>query len=215
MALGFNENGLVDYQIKKINVNSNIKVTDIEFLNEEIHIQKDFIAPISINIVYSNGDKKLITNLSDVQITIEDNNIAEKYQPNLLKGNNLGSTILNATYFGYSISTPVLVYESNIEMPDLSTLSNTTFESPILGNDFLIYPNPNIGVFSIKFNSNRNEKIKIIVYNNIGQKIKTFENQFTDENSSKDISLENFKPGIYYLKVLFGTKSKTKKIIIK
>jgi pimeloyl-ACP methyl ester carboxylesterase len=214
MALGFNDNGLVDYEIKTISVNSNITETGIEFSNSEIHIQKDFIAPISINVVYSNGDRRLLIDLSNVQLTINDNNIAEQFQSNMLKGNNLGSTTLDASYSGYSISTPVVVYESNVEMPDLSTLTNTDFEIPILYEDFLIYPNPNNGQFAIKLNSHPNEKIKIIVYNSIGQKISTFEDERTDENSTKSISLKGLNSGIYYVKVFFGTDSKTGKIVI-
>jgi carbonic anhydrase/acetyltransferase-like protein (isoleucine patch superfamily) len=214
LALGFNDNGLVDYDIKTIGVNSNITQTGIEFSNSEIYIQKDFIAPISINVVYSNGDKRLLTDLSNVQLTVNDISIAEQFQTNMLKGNNFGSTTLSASYLTYSISTPVVVYESNIVMPDISTLSNTDFELPILDEDFLIYPNPNNGQFAIKLNLHPNEKIKIIVYNSIGQKISTFENELTDENSTKSISLKDLNSGIYYIKVFFGTDSKTGKVVI-
>jgi hypothetical protein len=214
IALGFNDNGLVDYEVKNIGINSNITETGIEFLNSEIHIQKDFIAPISINVIYNNGDRRLLTDLSNVQITINDNNIAEQFQANILKGNNLGSTSLSASYLGYSISTPVVVYESTVEMPDLSTLSNINFETPVLDNDLLIYPTPNNGQFTIKLNSHPNEKIKVIIYNNIGQKVLTIKNESTDENSIKNISLKNLNSGIYYVKVFFGKDSKTGKIVI-
>jgi pimeloyl-ACP methyl ester carboxylesterase len=216
IAFGFNDSGLVDYEIKAIGVNSNISITGIEFSNSEIHIQKDFIAPISINIVYSNGDKKLLTDFSNVQLNVNNTNIAEQFQTNMLKGNNLGSTSLSALYLGYSIAIPVVVYESNVEMPDISTLSNIDIDTSIFDNDdLLIYPNPNSGHFTIKLNSLPNEKINIIIYNSLGQKILTFENEFTDGKSAKNIMLKNLNSGIYFVKVNYRESSKTGKIVIK
>lgn len=214
IALGFNDYGLVDYEIKTISVNSNITETGIEFSNSGIHIQKDFIAPISINVTYSNGDRKLLTDLSNVQLTINDNNIAEQFQSNLLKGNNLGSTILNASYSGYSISTPVVVYESNIQMPDISTLSNTDFELPILDQDLIIYPNPNKGEFTIQLDSNFSNEVQIIIYNNQGQQVLSKNNQILKNDKSINLSLDNLRSGLYYLKVLDGKKYKVGKLII-
>jgi len=134
----------------------------------------------------------------------------------MLKGNNLGSTSLSALYLGYSIAIPVVVYESNVEMPDISTLSNIDIDTSIFANDdLLIYPNPNSGHFTIKLNSLPNEKINIIIYNSLGQKISTFENEFTDGKSAKNIILKNLNSGIYFVKVNYRDSSKTGKIVIK
>ncbi|WP_430409287.1 immunoglobulin domain-containing protein [Kordia sp.] len=213
LALGFNDNGLVDYEIITIGVNSNITVTGIEFLNDEIHIQDDFIAPISINAIYSNGDRKLISDLSNVQLNITDVNIAEQFQSNFLKGNNLGATNLNASYLGYSISTPVIVYESNVVMPDLSTLSVSDFDIANSINDLTLYPNPNNGKFTIKLDSFSNEKAKVLIFNSIGQLVSSFFNEKTNDNGSIILDVKNLKSSLYYVKVIFKDSYKVFKML--
>lgn len=214
LALGFDNNGLVDYDIKTINVNSSMSETGIEFLNSELHVQEDFITPISINVIYSNGDRKLLTDLSNVQFTLGDTNIAEQFQTNMIKGNNLGTTTLTASYLGNSISTSVTVYESNIPMPDISSLSSNDFEQRNLDQDILIYPNPNNGNFEIKLNSLFRGSIDVEIYNNIGQIISKLETEITESNDTVNISLNNLNSGIYFVKVISGSTSKTRKIII-
>lgn len=76
------------------------------------------------------------------------------------------------------------------EIDDAVTYSNLIFTKNNSNDDFIIYPNPNSGKFSIK---NKNDINQIKIYNSLGQFM--FEIQNSD---TIDLSLE---PGWYYLSI--------------
>jgi hypothetical protein len=86
------------------------------------------------------------------------------------------------------------------------TLATTTFESE---NALQLYPNPSTGVFS--FTNDSSEKLKIIVLDSTGKKLKTLENI---EKGNSKIDLSNLKNGVYYFKTQISGVWTTKKVII-
>lgn len=79
---------------------------------------------------------------------------------------------------------------------------------------FSIFPNPNNGQFTIKLNSNSDEKISISVYDVRGRLVLD-KNYDSTGNFEQDIDLNNVEAGIYLIKVSDGLNQTTKKIIVK
>jgi len=79
--------------------------------------------------------------------------------------------------------------------------------------DFIVYPNPNKGNFTIRFVSSSPNDIKIYVYDLLGKKI--FYKEYPSElNFNKTIELSNTLKGIYLVKIKDGEKETIKKLII-
>ena len=89
----------------------------------------------------------------------------------------------------------------------------------LLGNDtfnfdnFSLYPNPNNGNFTVKFDSGSNNKINITVNDISGRKIS--EKNYTSNGLfSEDIQLNNVQAGIYLVTIKDGEKQIVKKIVV-
>ena len=80
-------------------------------------------------------------------------------------------------------------------------------------NDFSIFPNPNNGIFNIKFENNFIPE-KIQVFDHSGRNIFNLDS-FESETSQISIDLHSVESSIYYLKIVSQGKSVTEKIIIK
>jgi hypothetical protein len=75
-------------------------------------------------------------------------------------------------------------------------------------DDFVIYPNPSNGEFSISFSDTSNVH-SIAIFSLLGQKV--YEKQDTQDTA---ISVSHLQKGTYILKVTSDSKTKTEKIII-
>jgi len=82
-------------------------------------------------------------------------------------------------------------------------LSNNQFEN---ANDFMVYPNPSNGNFTIQVPDSFIGS-KAIIYNLLGQSIKTFSIDEVNQNA-------NLEKGVYLLQIQKGNQVSTKKIII-
>ena len=88
----------------------------------------------------------------------------------------------------------------------LSTSENTL-------QDFVLFPNPNKGNFTVQFNSTSNNEIKINVYDISGRRV--FENNFENTGLfSQNIQLNNLQSGVYIVNVQDGNTKEVKRIII-
>lgn len=79
--------------------------------------------------------------------------------------------------------------------------------------DFSLYPNPNNGTFSIKFNSTSSNDINVVVNDMRGREVysKAYQNNgLFNEN----IQLNNLQAGVYLVSVQDGNRKEVKKIII-
>ena len=87
---------------------------------------------------------------------------------------------------------------------------------PLDGNSFEtlhIFPNPNNGAFTVKFQSQSGEDIKIGIYDIRGRRM--FEKSFINTiNFREDIRLQNVPSGMYFVTITDGGKKVTKKIIV-
>lgn len=90
------------------------------------------------------------------------------------------------------------------------TLSSNSFGL----QDFNLFPNPNNGNFTIQFNSNSGNEIKVNVHDMRGREIfnRTYSNNgFFNE----DLQLNNVQSGVYLVNVQDGNRKEVKKIVVK
>ncbi|MFZ4401677.1 MAG: T9SS type A sorting domain-containing protein [Bacteroidales bacterium] len=80
--------------------------------------------------------------------------------------------------------------------------------------DFIIYPNPNNGNFSIKLDLLENETFSLSIYNILGQTVHIQKLNSTDLNSQQ-ISLDNLNTGTYFVSLVSENKRFTSKLLIK
>jgi subtilisin-like proprotein convertase family protein len=89
------------------------------------------------------------------------------------------------------------------------TLANDEYEF----SDFTLFPNPNSGMFNIKFTSLTSNDIKINIYDLRGRLI--LEKSYTNSGAfDQNINLDKVQSGVYIVSVLDGEKKTTKRIIV-
>ncbi len=96
----------------------------------------------------------------------------------------------------------------------LNVLNNLGIDDELFKN-FNIFPNPNDGEFTISFQSDSNEKVKITLYDVLGR---TVTNQLFNKNYmnfTQQIHFNNLSQGIYLLKISQENKVTSKQLIIK
>lgn len=97
---------------------------------------------------------------------------------------------------------------------EICTLQATLTSNSFGLQDFNLFPNPNNGNFTIQFNSNSGNEIKVNVHDMRGREIfnKTYSNNgFFNE----DLQLNNVQSGVYLVNVQDGNRKEVKKIVVK
>ena len=85
--------------------------------------------------------------------------------------------------------------------------------STLKANDLRLSPNPSTGRFSIELPHQAEDLIRISIYNELGKEV--YFQQFDDQQLTVTITLEQYPPGIYLVRVTEGAKAfSLKKIII-
>jgi subtilisin-like proprotein convertase family protein len=80
-------------------------------------------------------------------------------------------------------------------------------------NDFVLYPNPNKGNFTIQFTSQSATAVKVLVHDLLGRKL--FDKEYENTGSfNKNIQLQHIQAGIYLLTVFDGDRKEVKKLVI-
>jgi subtilisin-like proprotein convertase family protein len=80
-------------------------------------------------------------------------------------------------------------------------------------NDFVLYPNPNKGNFTIRFTSANTAGVVVVVNDMLGRKI--YENKFENNgNFNENIQLKNVTAGVYLVSVIDGDRKGVSKIVI-
>lgn len=91
------------------------------------------------------------------------------------------------------------------------TLTLATIDNIL--TDFAIYPNPNKGNFTIKFDNNTSNEIKVNVYDMRGRII--FENNYSIQVTfNENIQLNNAQAGVYLVSVTDGNQKVVKRIVV-
>lgn len=99
-------------------------------------------------------------------------------------------------------------------------VNSKNFAISALGNEefggldnFALYPNPNQGDFTVKFDSSSTNDIAIAVYDMRGRNV--FEKSYTNTGVfSQDLKLDNVQAGVYLVSVKDGERKVVKKIVV-
>lgn len=91
----------------------------------------------------------------------------------------------------------------------ITPLSTNDFEF----DNFALYPNPNGGEFTIKFNSASTNDVKVAVHDMRGREVfnQTYENNGA---FNKTVNLGTIQSGVYLVSILDGTKKTVKRIVV-
>jgi subtilisin-like proprotein convertase family protein len=96
---------------------------------------------------------------------------------------------------------------------DICTQTYTLSADDFKINDFVMYPNPNKGIFNIQFTSQSTSGVKVSVHDLLGRKL--FEKQYENKGKfNENIELKNIQAGIYLLTVIDGERKEVKKLVI-
>lgn len=89
-----------------------------------------------------------------------------------------------------------------------------TLGNPDLENvDFTLYPNPNKGNFTIRFESDSVNRVQVFVHDILGKKV--YSNSFDQTlHFNQNIQLSNVSSGLYLVTILDGDRRTVKKIIV-
>lgn len=80
--------------------------------------------------------------------------------------------------------------------------------------NFVVYPNPNNGSFTVEFNSESQNNVNIMVHDIRGRVV--YNNTFANSGLySGNINLNNAEQGIYLVTVQDGSRKETKKIVVR
>ncbi len=125
----------------------------------------------------------------------------------------LGTTVMRvSTQFGAYPTACNTDFDGEVEDYTVNVLASLSIEDHELSN-FMIYPNPNNGNFTIKFNSLSANNIDVNVYDIRGRRI--LENTYSNSgNFNETINLGNVQSGMYLVTVNDGVNKTTKKIIV-
>lgn len=80
-------------------------------------------------------------------------------------------------------------------------------------NNFKLFPNPNNGNFTIQFNSDSRNQVKIIVHDLRGREI--YSKSYTNDGLfNENLQLSNVQSGVYLVTVQDGDRKEVKKIVL-
>lgn len=77
-----------------------------------------------------------------------------------------------------------------------------------------IFPNPNTGTFTLKIESESNQKIKLNLYNSLGQLIAKRDIVTTPKVTQTDFDVSEHAKGIYYIQILSEEKYYYLKVLV-
>ena len=159
----------------------------------------------NIDVTFKDGESAIVCANPTVGTYAPENAMS------LFNGGN-PSGVWNLVFVDFYNGDTGVVNEWSIELCTTTTTVTLGTEDFEL-NNFALYPNPNKGDFTLKFNSNSGKDIDMKVYDISGKLIYTKAYNPTS-NFEENISLKNISSGIYLMTVSDQDKSITRKLII-
>jgi subtilisin-like proprotein convertase family protein len=210
-----------------INVAQDFPITDVNVI---INITHEWIRDITASIISPNGTIVELTSVNggngpgSYDNTVFDQEATSPITGGVspFTGNFVPEGDLSNIYGEMSAGNWVLTVLDNFA-DDTGTINGFTLELCVQGSlgveeneisEFLIFPNPNHGEFTIKLNSSSTYNIKVEVFDIRGRSV--FNNSYINtQNFNQLVNLNGVQSGMYFVKVSDGEKQTTKKIIVK
>lgn len=139
----------------------------------------------------------------------------------LIYNNTQAATTYTAYVYGYNgVFNTTSCYTIRAEISGTSFVRQSSEEIEILNTELSdealqVYPNPSTGILNIRLRPEGDINQTVEVYNNLGQKVESFELSFTKEMPAVEVQLNDLTDGIYFIRVFDGEQVQTRKIMLK
>jgi subtilisin-like proprotein convertase family protein len=215
-----------------VNVPSNVVISDLNLAVNISHtkINDLYIGLLKpgattvgeIRVVYQQGcstlvSSNMITNFDDAGVNLSCGGIAgnNTYKPlNTLDIFNGQSSLGDWRLVIADVATPNNGTLNSFAVNICSTATTETLATESFGlSDFVLYPNPNRGNFTVQFNSAYSSDVSIVINDMSGRKI--FNQVYQNTGVfNQNLQLDSVQAGVYLVTVQDGDKKEVKRIII-
>ena len=139
----------------------------------------------------------------------------------LIYNNTLAATTYTAYVYGYNGAfNATSCYTIRAEISGTSFVRQSAEELEIMNEELSneplqVYPNPTSGVLNIRLQPEGDINQTIEVYNQLGQKVDSYELSFSKEMPAVVLQLNDLTDGIYFVRVYDGNTVQTRKVMLR
>ena len=109
----------------------------------------------------------------------------------------------------------IATYGSGIyQYSNLQQLGDVLTVNDVNRTELNIYPNPTSDILNVEFDSKRSEKVKCIIYNEVGSKVKIYSENVSIGGNKLTFDVNTLKPGVYFVSLQMYNETITKQFII-
>jgi hypothetical protein len=107
----------------------------------------------------------------------------------------------------------VATYGSGIFQTTITSVDDVLDLNDVNRTELNIYPNPTSDILNIEFDSKRSEKVKCIIYNEVGSKVKIYSENVSIGGNKLTYDVNTLKPGVYFVSLQMYNETITKQFI--
>jgi hypothetical protein len=139
----------------------------------------------------------------------------------LIYNNTQAATTYTAYVYGYNGAfNATSCYTIRAEISGTSFVRQSAEELEIMNEELSneplqVYPNPTSGLLNIRLQPEGDINQTVEVYNQLGQKVESFELSFTKEMPAVELQLNDLTDGIYFVRVYDGNTVQTRKVMLR
>jgi hypothetical protein len=139
----------------------------------------------------------------------------------LIYNNTQAATTYTAYVYGYNGAfNTTSCYTIRAEISGTSFVRQSAEELEIMNEELSneplqVYPNPSNGLLNIRLQPEGDINQTVEVYNQLGQKVESFELSFTKEMPAVELQLNDLNDGIYFVRVYDGNTVQTRKVMLR
>jgi hypothetical protein len=139
----------------------------------------------------------------------------------LIYNNTQAATTYTAYVYGYNGAfNASSCYTIRAEISGTSFVRQSAEELEIMNEELSneplqVYPNPTSGLLNIRLQPEGDINQTVEVYNQLGQKVESFELSFTKEMPAVELQLSDLTDGIYFVRVYDGNTVQTRKVMLR
>ena len=172
---------------------------------------------VSVTNLPADYDLQLFRSSTSVGISQNGGTTSES----LIYNNTQAATTYTAYVYGYNGAfNATSCYTIRAEISGTSFVRQSAEELEIMNEELSneplqVYPNPTSGLLNIRLQPERDIFQTVEVYNQLGQKVESFELSFTKEMPAVELQLNDLTDGIYFVRVYDGNTVQTRKVMLR